>query len=268
MTVPLIILAAFSLFAGILNPGFHLLHDKPLDHWLEPVFRAATEGAVVPVKNADALEWRLAVGGFAAFAIGTGVAWWMYISQKGEPARRLAAMAPAVHDFLMKKWMVDELYDATVIAGVDSLAETSAVVDKTIVDGILARLTSVLVAVAGTILRAVQNGVVHVYAALMVVGLAVFTWFFAMPHAQATVADAGNDDYVITAAPGVGYGYRWDSDGDGKADKSDFGEDGTLKLHVAPGKTMTVNLEVKNAFGLTNSTSIKVARPASPISSL
>src|SRR6185312_6597276 len=44
MTIPLVILAAFSLFAGILNPGFHLLKEKPMDHWLEPVFKAASEG--------------------------------------------------------------------------------------------------------------------------------------------------------------------------------------------------------------------------------
>jgi NADH-quinone oxidoreductase subunit L len=101
MTVPLIVLAAFSLFAGILNPGFHLLRDKPMDHWLEPVFRAATEGAVVPLKDADSMEWALAAGGISAFLIGTALAWWMYVAQKGEPARRFQTSAPALHRFLL-----------------------------------------------------------------------------------------------------------------------------------------------------------------------
>jgi NADH-quinone oxidoreductase subunit L len=267
MTVPLIVLGAFSIFAGFLNPGFHL-YSKPLDHWLEPVFKSAVEGAVVPIKNAESLELPLAFGGVLAFAIGTGLAWWIYVKQNGAPARQLAAAVPGVHQFLLDKWRVDEFYDATVIAGVDSLAETSAVVDKTIVDGILARVTAVLVAAAGTILRAFQNGVVHMYAALMVVGIAAVSWFFAMAHANATVVDAGNDDYVITAAPGVGYAYRWDADGDGKPDKPDFGDTDTVKIHVEAGKTTTVNLEVKNAFGFMNSKSFKVARPAAPISSL
>ncbi|MCL2447912.1 MAG: NADH-quinone oxidoreductase subunit L [Polyangiaceae bacterium] len=270
MTIPLIILAVFSVFAGILNPGFHVAHTKPLDHWLEPVFRAATESAVVQVKGAEGFELPLAIGGVAAFIIGTGLAWWIYVKQKGEPAERLAARVPALHQLLLDKWRVDELYDATIIAGVDSLADTSAVFDKTIVDGILARLTSIVVAIAGTILRTVQNGVVHVYATLMVVGIAALGWFFATPHANATVADAGNDDYVITAARGVGYGYRWDADGDGKPERAEFSDDSTLKVHVEAGKSMNVNLEVKNAFGMVNEKKIKVARPASmaPVSSL
>src|SRR5260370_35376638 len=45
MTVPLIILAAFSLLAGSLNPGFGIVTEKPIEHWLEPLFKAATQGA-------------------------------------------------------------------------------------------------------------------------------------------------------------------------------------------------------------------------------
>jgi hypothetical protein len=80
--------------------------------------------------------------------------------------------------------------------------------------------------------------------------------------------DAGNDDYVVSAAPGVGYAYRWDSDGDGQPDHPDFAPDSTLKLHLEPGKSTTVNLEVKNAFGLVQRKSIPVARPQAPVSSL
>ena len=128
--------------------------------------------------------------------------------------------------------------------------------------------TALVVAASGTVLRAFQNGVVHVYAALMVVGLAVTGWFFAVPHPNATVVDAGNDDYVLTAAPGVGYAYRWDADGDGKPEKNDFGGDTTLKLHVQPGKSQTVNLEVRNSFGFVRTKTIQVARPQEPTSSL
>jgi NADH-quinone oxidoreductase subunit L len=148
------------------------------------------------------------------------------------------------------------------------LAETSAAVDRGLVDGILARLTALLVAAAGTVLRAFQNGVVQLYAATMVVGLAAVGSFFAMPHAKATVTDAGNDDYLVTAAPGVGYAYRWDADGDGKPDKPDFGTQGALKVHVPPGTTTLVTFEVKNAFGFVKAKKLTVARPQAPVSSL
>ena len=273
MTVPLIVLAAFSLFAGVLNPGFGILKNRPMDHWLEPVFKAATEHAVLFAHGndaawADRMEWPLAAGGIGAFAIGTALAWWVYVSQRGDPARRMAQAQPGLYRLLLDKWRIDELYEATVIAAVDSLAETSAAVDKGVIDGILARLTALVVAVAGTILRAFQNGVVHVYAAMMVLGLAGVGWFFVVPHPNATVVDAGSDDYVVSAAPGVGYAYRWDADGDGKPEKNDFGGDVTLKLHVEPGKTQTVNLEVRNSFGLVRTKSIQVARPQEPTSSL
>ncbi len=274
MTVPLIILATFSLLAGVLNPGFHILREKPMDHWLEPVFKAATDGAVLfghnnDVEWAESMEWRLAFGGIFAFAFGTGLAYWMYIAKRGAPAERVAAAVPGLYRFLLDKWRIDEFYEATVISMVDSLAETSAAVDRVIVDGILARLTSLVVAASGTILRAFQNGVVHMYAATMVVGIAAMTWFFAVPHANATVADAGNDDYVVTAAPGVGYGYQWDADGDGKPDKAGFTPDSTVKLHLEPGQRVTVGLEVRNAFGLVKRKSIHVVgRPQSPMSSL
>jgi NADH-quinone oxidoreductase subunit L len=278
MTVPLVVLATFSLLAGVLNPGFHLSETiahvgKPLDHWLEPVFKTAVAGAVGVHDNlgeswAAHMEWITAIGGVSAFLVGTGLAYWAYVMQNGEPTRRLAEQFPALYKLVLDKWRIDELYDVTIIAGVDSLAETSAAVDKTIVDGIIARLTALVVAAAGTILRAFQTGVVHVYAAMMVVGIVLIGWFFTAPQANATVVEAGNDDYVLTAAPGIGYGYRWDADGDGKPEKIDFGSDATLKLHVEPGKVMTVNLEVKNAFGRVGTKSIKVARPAAPLTSL
>jgi NADH-quinone oxidoreductase subunit L len=273
MTVPLIILAAFSLFAGVLDPGFGILKERPLDHWLEPVFKASTEHAVLFRHGNDAawaehLEWPLALGGFLAFAIGTAVAWWVYMAQRGAPARRLAAAQPGLYHLVLDKWRIDELYDVTIIAAMESLAETAAAVDKTLIDGLLARFTSLLVAASGTVLRAFQNGVVHVYAAMMVVGLAFAGWFFAVPHPNATVADAGNDDYVVTAAPGVGYAYRWDADGDGKPEKPDFGGDTSLKLHLEPGKSQNVNLEVRNSFGLVRTKTIHVARPQEPTSSL
>jgi NADH-quinone oxidoreductase subunit L len=274
MTVPLIVLATFSVLAGlVLNPGFGILKEKPMEHWLEPVFRAASEGAVVVGHGNDeawakSMEDTLAFGGVLAFALGTALAYWMYIAKKGEPAQRLARAQPGLYQLLVDKWRVDEFYDAVPLGAVDSLAEASAAVDVSLVDGIIARLTSLVVAAAGTILRATQNGVVHLYGASMVVGLAAVGWFFAVPHPNATVVDSGSGDYLITAAPGVGYGYRWDGDGDGKPDTADFGVDAKLKVHLDPGKSATVHLEVRNALGLMRTKTFEVTRPPAQVSSL
>src|SRR5262249_9460993 len=151
-------------------------------------------------------------------ALGTALAWWMYVKEKGEPAERLADAAPGLHQLLYDKWRVDELYEATIIGIVESLADTSAYLDQVLVDGGLARLTTIVVAGSGAVLRAFQNGVIHRYAAMMAVGVAAIGWFFVWPHAKATVVDAGGGDYVVTAAPGVGYHYHWDADGNGDWD--------------------------------------------------
>src|SRR5579872_542522 len=273
MTVPLVFLGAFSIFTGFLNPGLGVMTEKPMEHWLEPVFKAASDGAVVFRHGndkvwAEHLEWPLTVGGIMAFLLGTLLAYWMYIARKGEPAERLAKAFPGLHQLVLDKWRVDELYEALPIGAVDSLAEASAAVDVALVDGFFARLTSLVVAASGTILRAFQTGVVHTYGAMMALGLAAVVWFLGMPHPKATIVDAGGGDYVIHAAPGVGYGYRWDGDGDGKPDTTDFGGETKLKVHLDPGKSTTVHLEVKNAFGLVKSAELHVERPAAPISSL
>ncbi|HEY3816181.1 MAG TPA: NADH-quinone oxidoreductase subunit L [Polyangiaceae bacterium] len=268
MTVPLILLATFSVFAGFLNPGFHIFKGPPMEHWLAPLFESVTDGAVRIRQGGDRLEWPLATGGILAFAIGTFAAWWMYIREKGEPAKRLVEAQPGLYKLVLDKWRVDELYDNTAIAMVDSVAETAAAFDSGIVDGLLAKMTSMIVAAAGTILRAFQTGVVHAYAAVFVIGLASTVWFFAVPHANATVDDNKSGEYTVTAAPGVGYAYRWDADGDGKPDKPDFAGEPTLKVHLDPGKTATVSVEVKNAFGIVRSKTIHVARPEEPTTSL
>jgi len=263
MTVPLIVLAAFSVFAGVLNPA-PLTKKLALEHWLAPVFESAIKGTVIAREGAEHLELPLMLGGIGAFVVGSGIAYWMYIAQKGAPAARLAEQAPGLHRLLLDKWRIDELYEATVLSAVDALAETAAAFDQSFVDGILAKLTALVVAAFGTILRTLQNGVVHFYAAVMVVGLAAMGWFFVTPHPDATVTPEGNGDYTLVAGPGIGYGYRWDGDGDGKPDKDVFDGTQQIKLHLEPGKSIVIRLEVMNAFGLTNVRAIPVSRPSAP----
>ncbi len=136
------------------------------------------------------------------------------------------------------------------------------------IDGVLARFTALVVAASGTILRAFQNGVVHVYAAMMVVGLAVMTWFFAVPHANATVVDAGNDDYVVTAAPGVGLRLPLGRERRRTAGQAGLRAGRDAQAPRRAGQVHDVNLEVRNAFGLVQRKTITVARPQAPVSSL
>jgi len=266
MTVPLIILATCAVVAGLIfNAGpinIPALHS--MDHWLEPVFEPVAR-TVRLSEGAEGLTWPLAGGGILAFIIGTGVAYWMYIMEAGRPAEALADAAPGLYRLLLDKWRIDELYDATIIAAVDALADTSAAFDQTIVDGIVAKVPALLVSLFGSILRAFQTGVVHVYAAFMVIGLAFFGWFFVFPHPAATVTAVGKDtgDYIVTAAPGMGYQYRWDADGNGQFDSERTSDQMSVKVHLDEGKTQNVRVEATSAFGFSNSAAIPITRAAS-----
>ena len=143
---------------------------------------------------------------------------------------------------------LDYVYEKSVFLGVDALADTAASVDQGAVDLIIARLSALIVAALGTLLRVVQNGVVHVYAGMMVLGMACLGWFFVQPHASATVTESPNGDYVITAAPGLGYGYRWYPDSKGEPQVKTFTGTDSIKLHLDEGATKTVKVEVRNAF--------------------
>jgi NADH-quinone oxidoreductase subunit L len=269
MTIPLVVLAACSIFAGLIfNAGpFHVAALHSMDRWLEPVFDdSAIKTAVQLHDGALKLEWPLALGGLAAFAVGSGIAYWMYIAEKGAPAKRLAQAVPGLYRLVLDKWRVDELNAAWgPAAWVDALADTSASIGETIVDGVVAKLTSGIVALAGGILRAFQNGVVQVYATMMVIGLVGFGWFFVAPHAAIAVdssAGESNGDYVVSASPGLGYQYQWDTNGDGKPDADKFTDQASVKIHLDDGKSQTVRVEIANAFGFHARTSVSLARPA------
>ncbi len=268
MTAPLIVLATCAIVAGLIfNAGpipIESLHS--MDHWLEPVFEPV-QHAVALRDGAEGLTWPLAGGGILAFLAGSGLAYWMYVMESGRPAEAWAGAAPGLHRMLLDKWRIDELYDVTIIAAVDALADTSAAFDQAVVDGLIAKLPALLVSVFGSILRAFQTGVVHVYATFMVIGLAAFGWFFVAPHADATVAAVGKDsgDYVVTAALGMGYQYRWDADGNGQFDSDKTSDQTTAKVHVDEGATKNVQLEATSVFGFRSQVTIPITRLARPL---
>lgn len=270
ITVPIGILGGLSVVAGFLNA--HLLHIAPFEHFLAPVFEfangkeAVVSGAKGPgvalLENAKALELPLLVPGLLALVAGAGGAFWVYIQQAGGPAKALAEKFPALHELVYDKWRIDELYEETIIGAVDSLAEFAAGFDRIVVDGIVARLTSFIVAAAGTGLRFVQTGHVQAYAAVMVVGMGGVGWFFVAPHATVTVkADETSGNYELNAAPGLGYTYRWDSDGDGKPDSEEFTLESARTITVERGKSKKVVLEVKNAFERVAKREVNLDRP-------
>jgi NADH-quinone oxidoreductase subunit L len=261
MWVPLAILGALSVVAGFLNA--HLFQIHWFDEWLGPVFKTASTA----VEHKEELpEFAFVAAAVAAFAVGVGGAYWIYVAQKGEPARAFAEGSPGLYRLVRDKWRVDEFYEETFIGGVDLLAEMSVWFDKWIVDGIVARLTAGITALVGTVLRYTQTGRVQAYAFTMVLGMGGVGWFFFLPHAAYRLA---SDDlagkYTVTALPGASYQYRWDENGDGKWD-GEFGSKTEVAFNLEPDQTKTLRLQVRNAFGLPSTREIVVHRPKPDLS--
>jgi NADH-quinone oxidoreductase subunit L len=266
MTLPLLVLGALALFGGFLNAA--PLHITPLEHWLEPVFASVVpESRLHDSDPEHALMMPLLIPGVAAFLIGGGVAWFFYIKKEGAPARSLAERFPAFYGLLVDKWRVDELYDELVVGSLEALADASVWFDRWVVDGIIARLTALLVTVWGHLLRLLQTGHAQAYAAMMVVGMVAIGWFVTVPQPKVVVSgDATTGKYSVQAAPGLGYSYRWDSNADGTFDSEEFGSASQVNLSLEEGVVQEVRLEVKNAFGRTRSGTYQVNRPKRDLS--
>jgi NADH-quinone oxidoreductase subunit L len=96
----------------------------------------------------------------------------------------------------------------------------------------------------------------------MVIGLFGLGWFVAVPQPEAAISgDAATGQYAVQAAPGLGYSYRWDADGDGNFDTDQFGAIGQVTLSLEEGASQDVHLQVKNAFGRVRAGSFSVSRP-------
>jgi NADH-quinone oxidoreductase subunit L len=261
MTVPLVVLAAFALFAGFLIA--EPIHVAPLAHLLEPIFTHA-DRYVTARAGSEGLMWLMMAPGFLAFLAGTGAAIYVYWNHGGAPERSFQRQFPRFYRLVYDKWRIDELYDATVVGMVDALADIFTVADKWIIDGILAKVSAALVGAAGTILRALQTGRTQAYAASMVVGLAGIGWYVVRPHAEVTVDDANvrqSGQVVVTVAPGPGYSYRWEGV---EAAGPDFSSKRTLPVQLQPGERKNVSVTVRNAFLSETKQTVTVARPDRP----
>jgi len=155
MTMPLVILAFFSIFAGWLGLPHSLGGSDRFAKFLEPVF--AREERVLqaeePTKLAaaekeqehtDSMEYMLMGLSIAAAFAGLGLAWKAYSHADKGYTEPIAAAAPPLYGLLYNKYYVDEAYDyaftgrrkvGDVRLGVMGLGEASSWFDSHVIDG-------------------------------------------------------------------------------------------------------------------------------------
>jgi NADH-quinone oxidoreductase subunit L len=216
ITLPLMILGAGALLVGFLGmPAWMHLPDF-WSHWLE--------GVLAPIAGAehhhhDATSGVIAlVAGSVAGLGGIGLAYTKYFNKPWHAAEHLSPL----HQLLMDKWRVDELYDAIIIRPTAKLAEVSGNIDRYVVDGATKALAW-LVQGSSWLFTRLQNGLVHTYGTAVAVGLFGITLWVLYPHTHVDTAIKGDSVHFV-AGSGLGYQYRWDFDSDGTAD-TEWGAD-------------------------------------------
>jgi NADH-quinone oxidoreductase subunit L len=180
MTVPLMVLALAAVVAAVLGlPALHGVPERLQDvfgRFTDPVFEAAYER----LKHVGHLP-AVAHEGIGPFvfawiiaAIGTGIAWVMYVGPKLAWPTALANTFPGLYRFAVDKFRVDELYEAVILEPVKGFARLLLkVVDVFAIEGLFVNGIPRFTAWLSSIFRLAQNGDVQRYAALMAVAAAV-----------------------------------------------------------------------------------------------
>jgi NADH-quinone oxidoreductase subunit L len=172
MTIPLMILAFFSLTIGFIGMPI-IPHGNLFAEFLAPVFPAAEHGGV---------DHTLEIG-LMAFSVLVAVAGWrlakvMYVNNTTLPDL-IAEKFKDSYNLLLNKYKVDEFYNAVFVDGlVHRLAKVlHSVADVKIVDGAVNGIARVIGRTSDRS-RKVQTGLVQEYAFSMGLGLVLLVGLY------------------------------------------------------------------------------------------
>jgi NADH-quinone oxidoreductase subunit L len=103
---------------------------------------------------------------------GIGLAWLFFLKDRGARANAVARALPGLHQTLLNKYWVDELYDAVLVQPIKRVSEAGLwkVVDVSVIDGVVNGAGTV-VRGGAALLRLGQTGSVRAYAASLFVGV-------------------------------------------------------------------------------------------------
>ncbi|MDX8532240.1 NADH-quinone oxidoreductase subunit L [Mesorhizobium sp. VK25A] len=173
MLVPLYILAAGALFAGVIFHGA-FIGEGYAEFWKASLFTLPENHILHEIHE---LPLWVELAPFVAMVIGLLVAWQFYI-RKPEMPKELAAQHRGLYAFLLNKWYFDELYDFLFVQPAKRLGRflwktgDGAIIDGLGPDGVSARVIDVTNRVVK-----LQTGYLYHYAFAMLIGVAALvTW--------------------------------------------------------------------------------------------
>lgn len=173
MTVPLIILALFSIISGGLNIPEALHGSGWLNEFLTPVF-ADTNRMVEPAHLVHQTEYLL-MGISAIGAICMAIfAYWRYVKRQDVPPSDQQAAGGALYKLSYQKLYIDQLYDAVITRPLQAASRFfHTVVERSGIDALVNGIGELFHA-SGRGIRLLQSGHVGFYLFMMVIGVIAF----------------------------------------------------------------------------------------------
>jgi NADH-quinone oxidoreductase subunit L len=185
MTVPLLVLALFSIVVGDVSWPKAFGGSEGFDRYLEPVFKPSEDFLQASAHHAGQ---GLSSGSLMIFALlfaaaGILVAYWFYLRFTGWPAR-LAERFSRLYDILIHKYYVDEFYNWLVVRPLRVGSEKILWrrVDEKAIDGVMVNGTGETVAGVGSVLRRVQSGNIRSYASWVLLGATLWLVYVLWPR--------------------------------------------------------------------------------------
>jgi len=178
VTLPLIILAGFSLLAGYIGlPGY--LGSNRLEEFLAPSFRFQFSGQPAPaLEHAHLTEVILTLFALAVAFFGFALAFHFYIRDP-QVAVRLANRFSRLYSLLRRKFLVDELYDRLLVGPVQRLSQTILWkgMDVRVIDGVVHGTASLMQAWSHRLKR-IQSGYARLYATWILGGALLILFYY------------------------------------------------------------------------------------------
>ena len=186
MTIPLMVLAFFSVVAGWVSWPKAWHGSEAFDRYLDPVFGPATEALrnVSPEHVGDLSPGALMGFSILAAAIGIGVALWWYLKSTDIP-EQLAERYADLYRILTHKYYVDEFYNWLIVRPLRIVSEKFLwrVVDAGAIDNVMVNGAGEGTASVGNVLRRIQSGNIPSYATWVLLGAVLWLLYIFAAHA-------------------------------------------------------------------------------------
>jgi NADH-quinone oxidoreductase subunit L len=185
MTVPLIVLAFFSVVAGYVSWPRAWHGSEAFDRFLEPVFAPATKALLkTPYFHPVSLGPGALMGfSILAAAIGIGVALWWYLKSTDIPDQ-VAERYADLYRILTHKYYVDEFYNWLIVRPLCIVSDKFLwrVVDEGAIDNVMVNGTAEGTASLGDVLRRIQSGNIPSYATWVLLGAVLWLLYIFAAH--------------------------------------------------------------------------------------